>query len=550
MPDTGESNINTGAIMSWYYKLSLKAKLLLGFFSVSLFTLIISGVALYSMFNAREVALDLHSSLEQRFGRVDRVLVGSLNLQVEVLSMISSYKTDPSIRNKVEDNLSTTTEYANALREDRFPNEIRAIKGSIQNLNTLIHNNIIPLLQKDDVNGAFRSYVTHLSPSFKIVNDNLIVTRQRQIASAVSQMDYMIEIRPILVILASTAITILLSVFIAIFTANYSKGALNYCIKSINYISNQDLSHVFNTNKYYDEFGKLVVALEESRANFSALLNTILIAMQQVDQDMNTTSDLTRRLSANAHDAETHVVTVATAADEMVATTQDISNNCNNAANLSTQSRDIASDAMTQAKKSIQEIFNQAEQTKQDSKQIETMINQSRSISSIVGTIDDIAAQTNLLALNAAIEAARAGEYGRGFAVVADEVRALASRTSTSTHEITQMVSKIEQDANAASTSMLNSVNNMDTLANNTSGLESVLNNILLYVNDVNSQITQIATAAEEQSHATNEISSNMQLLTNAAKEVADIASQTDSYIERTNTEIQGVYAKLKNFKL
>lgn len=67
-------------------------------------------------------------------------------------------------------------------------------------------------------------------------------------------------------------------------------------------------------------------------------------------------------------------------------------------------------------------------------------------INEMAKQILDIASQTNLLSLNASIEAARAGEQGRGFAVVAQEIGNLASNSSVTARQISDICEEIDSN--------------------------------------------------------------------------------------------------------
>ena len=118
----------------------------------------------------------------------------------------------------------------------------------------------------------------------------------------------------------------------------------------------------------------------------------------------------------------------------------------------------------------------------------------------MIKVITSIAQKTDLLALNATVEAARAGEVGAGFAVVANEVKELAKQTAQATEEISQKIEAIQTDAKSA----------VEAIAN-ISGV----------INKVNEISMSIATAVEEQSATTTEMSQNTVQAAHGAEDVA-----------------------------
>ncbi len=119
-----------------------------------------------------------------------------------------------------------------------------------------------------------------------------------------------------------------------------------------------------------------------------------------------------------------------------------------------------------------------SETVKRTDSVILSLSEQAKEISNMVNIIKSVAEQTNLLALNAAIEAARAGEAGRGFAVVADEVRQLASRTSSASNEISNVVSRNLE----VTQQVLDAINSIDALSGRNRDMIAQLSDI---INDI-----------------------------------------------------------------
>ncbi|MGE0713612.1 MAG: methyl-accepting chemotaxis protein [Planctomycetota bacterium] len=224
---------------------------------------------------------------------------------------------------------------------------------------------------------------------------------------------------------------------------------------------------------------ELTEAITASSARVASAAEEFSATSEQLSTTAEETSAQSEAAASGAEQVSKSVESVSTGVEEMTASIREIAKSATEAARVAASAVEMAQSANA------------------------TMLSLDQSsgeIGNVVRVITSIAQQTKLLALNATIEAARAGEAGKGFAVVANEVKELAKETASATEDIGRQVTAIQAS---------------------TQGAVADLGRITEIIDQISDLQNTIATAVEEQSATSNQITRN---LSEAARATGDIA--------------------------
>ncbi|WP_352420161.1 methyl-accepting chemotaxis protein [Proteiniborus sp.] len=383
------------------------------------------------------------------------------------------------------------------------------------------------------------------------------------------------------IIIGVIILATILATIISFVLGKRISGPIVLATDILNTSANLDLTDIEETNKIKnilsrkDEIGsifratailreemrKVIRSIEETTANIVDNTNNLTVATQETSLSINevakTVEELAKAAMEQAEDAETGSMKLEKLASEIKIAVE----NGEIVVDSSLKAQKIGEEGTKAMNDMVEKFDITSNSTIIVAKNVNSLLDKSQSIGSILNTIMDISEQTNLLALNAAIEAARAGEAGRGFSVVAEEIRKLSEQTGHATRNIEDILNSIQSEVEATKenmdvsekalkdadktldesikafeeiiSSIMTSIKAIEKLGEGLDAVDSEKEDAVLAIQSISSITEETAASTEELSASMEEQAATMETISNSTDNLARTIEKLNELVNR-----------------
>lgn len=508
--------------MNWFINRKVGTKQILAFGSLLLLTTFLGMFALLKLTAVRATTVEMSDRRVPAIQALSEMQTGLMQYRVSEMSYV--FLNDPDERSLRMANMETGMSLVNKAEAEFEPlidtpderkayeaikQDVEQCKGETQAIQGYI-------AKSDNANATSEvlgSATGAFSQLMSDVQDEIDLKVQG--AAQAKQASAALYKRSVWWISGMLVVATMLSLVMAIATTRLIARPVRDAGEVVRRIAAGDITSKDLDVQSSDEIGELSSNVNTMQHSLRAMISSVFVSAErfaaksvefstsyrQITENSGEVSEQANLASATSENLKRNLQTVAAGTGEMSSTIQDIAKNA-------TESARVSGEAVKMAQDTNSAIAKLGESSMQ--------------IGEVIKVITSIAGQTNLLALNATIEAARAGEAGKGFAVVANEVKELAKQTAKATDDISLKIAAIQSDTKASVTAI------------------AAIGEIITHINDISGTI---ATAVEEQSATTNEMSRN---LTEAARGSTEIAKNMEGVAQAAQSTSVGATGSQK----